>query len=186
MRTMHLGKEHFKLVEYCGRILVENGENRNPLTFDGYPLEEDASMILDQSGTLVMSHDYQLQVTPFVSEVDNSGVRKIGAVRFTPLNSEFAFYQPVWVLSDATFGTGERNPIIIRSAGISEVNGRIHYHGGQFWLESFAGKSEIFLNGRLVHPEEILPISRDGSVRIGQSEFHIVIDGFSDVTKLSF
>ncbi len=176
-RTMRLGRIHSELIWDGRRVLIQNMKSSNGTAFGGAAIPDDAAMVLGAPGMLQLGGDYQLEVSPFKSQVAGGESALVGAVRFTPANSAPAFVRSVWVISDATFGTHASNPIILHGPGMGEVNGRFLFQQGQFQLEAFAGKPVININGRAVAPGRPVAIGGNFRLQIGGTEFAVNASG---------
>jgi len=108
-----------------GKILIRDAGSTNESTFEGHPLLSEQNNRIEQRGTLILGHEYALDVTPCPSalpeglHIDNirlwSGPPGAteppmrGCVRFLPTNSEIALYDALWLFTDANFGA--RGPL---------------------------------------------------------------------------
>jgi serine/threonine protein kinase len=173
-RTMRMGRIHLQIVHDHGQLLVENRNSANGVAFDGCSLPDNVSMILRGQGTLLLSEDYQLQVTPFPSQQQGRENKAYGAVRFDPLNTAFAHTRPVWILSDATFGSADSNAIYLPDPGVAEVHGGIYFHDGEFWIESFSAKNPVLLEGRAIPLEKTVPLAGVQRLRLGSTDYQLV------------
>ena len=98
-----------------------------------------------------------------------------GAVVLRPTACPPAFRESYWVLTDATFGTGDTNPIHLPYEGLAPVQGRFHHFRGCFWLESLAANEALQVNRSVLHPGELVPMMTDQSVRIGPNTFKVSV-----------
>jgi len=172
-RTLRLGRVHVEIMHNQGHLLLTAQGSVNGTAFVNRPFGNEASVELRQSETLVLAEDYRLEVTPFPSQSANNGSPSFGAVRFTPLNSDFAYVRPVWVLSEATFGSRDSNPIVLKEPGIADVHGRVRYHNGQFWLEPFARHTEIEVDGKVLGANDSVSLADAHILRLGTCVFDL-------------
>src|SRR5437762_4143912 len=111
-RTRRLSKVHVVAETHGDKLVVRDAGSANRATFEGHPLSENENDLIDQRGTLILSHEYHLDVTPFESTLQGplqianerlwsgppareaSAVR--GCVRFMPINSEIALHNALW------------------------------------------------------------------------------------------
>jgi len=173
-----------------GRILIRDAGSTNESTFEGHPLKSEQNDQIDQRGTLLLGHEYALDVTPCPSalpegiHIDNirlwsgpAGHEPVirGCVRFIPTNSEIALYDALWLFTDANFGTSRLNPLVLELPGVAEVEGRFLYYRGNFWIEAFDG-ANIRIGAVPVRPREIVPITDAQPLVIGKTEFRVKIE----------
>ena len=174
-----------------GKILIRDAGSTNESTFEGHPLLSEQNNRIEQRGTLILGHEYALDVTPCPSalpeglHIDNirlwSGPPGAteppmrGCVRFLPTNSEIALYDALWLFTDANFGASRLNPLVLDLPGVSEVEGRFLHYRGNFWIEAFEG-ANIRIGSVLLHPKEIVPITDTQPIVFGNTAFKVQIE----------
>ena len=173
-----------------GRILIRDAGSTNESTFEGHPLQSEQNNQIDQRGTLILGHEYALDVTPCPStlpdglHIDNirlwngpQGHEPVvrGCMRFIPTNSEIALYDALWLFTDANFGTSRLNPLVLDLPGVAEVEGRFLYHRGNFWIEAFEG-SNIRIGSFAPRPKEIVPITDAQPIVFGNTTFKVTVE----------
>ena len=191
-RTRRLSKVHVVAETHGDKLVVRDAGSANRATFEGHPLSENENDLIDQRGTLILSHEYHLDVTPFDSTLEgplsianerlwsgppakgDSRVR--GCVRFMPINSEVALHNAVWLFTDANFGCSKLNPLVLNLPGLGEVEGRFHYHRQNFWIEDLPGGTPILVDDYKLAPREIVPLVNGARVQIGETVFRATIE----------
>ena len=135
-------------------MILRDAGSANRSTFEGQPLSENENDVIDQRGTLILGHEYHLDVTPFEStftgNLQISNIRKwsgpperekpsvLGAVRFMPINSEVVLHNAVWMFTDAHFGCSRLNAVVLDIPGAAEIEGRFSYFRKNFWVEALS------------------------------------------------
>jgi hypothetical protein len=191
-RTRRLSKVHVVAETHGDKLVVRDAGSANRATFEGHPLSENENDLIDQRGTLILSHEYHLDVTPFESTLEgplsianerlwsgppakgDSSVR--GCVRFMPINSEVALHNTVWLFTDANFGCSKLNPLVLTLPGVNEVEGRFHHYRGCFWIESLKGGTSISVDEHRLTACEIVPLVNGARVVIGKTAFRSTIE----------
>lgn len=191
-RTKRLSKVHVIAESSTQRLILRDAGSANRSTFEGHPLSANENDIIDQRGTLILAHEYHLDVTPFQSTVTGefqiSNIRKWngppehepptigGAVRFMPVNSELAVHNAVWLFTDAHFGCSRLNAVVLDLPGAIEVEGRFHYFRNNFWIESLPTGNGITVDHYTLEPGEVVPLVNGTRVRIAGHIFRGTID----------
>lgn len=189
-RTRRLSKLHVIARQQGGKLNLQDAGSANRATFEGHSLSETQNDVIDQRGTLVLSHEYQMDVTPFDSTLEGplrianerlwagqsppAAVARRGCVRFMPINSEIALYSALWLFTDATWGASKMNPLII--PGLADIEARFHYYRQNFWIEDLAAGSELRLDEHMLAPGEIVPLVNGARLRLGQHTFSVIIE----------
>jgi serine/threonine protein kinase len=191
-RTMRISQKHVRLVEEGSRLIFDDEGKKSVSTFDGHAISASAPISLEKRGLLVLAGDYEIEVTPFPSEIKET--RRIrneeswagppplpravsGAVRFSPLTSERAEWHPAWIFTDATFGWSPDRPIVLSYPGVAELHGRFHYYRGQFWVERLDG--EIRVDHYHLRPGDLVPLVPGRRILLGRTELDIKAAGKS-------
>ena len=192
-KTKRLSKKHVIAKVQDDKLVIRDDGSANGATFEGHPLSMEKGEVLTQRGTLILAHEYHLDVSPFESTVQN-GLRisnerewaglsaprrlatKWGCVRFTPVNSEVAQYHALWLFSDANFGHSPLNSLIINASGLAEVEGRFHYYRENFWIEDLPEGTAISVEKHKLAPREIVPLVNGDVVEIGDAVFRARIE----------
>ena len=139
----------------------------------------------DTRGILTLGAEYRIEVSPYPSGIQRTRIVNEGlwagpaddertpggAVRFLPVTSEPALHQAVWILTDATFGSGFENPVRLESSGLDPVAGRIHYYRNHFWIETFHAGDTVEIDGWTVAPGDLVPLCAGQTVRFGSVEY---------------
>jgi hypothetical protein len=191
-RTRRLSKVHVVAETHGDKLIVRDAGSANRATFEGHPLSENENDLIDQRGTLILSHEYHLDVTPFEStlagglEIVNErlwsgppasgGSTVRGCVRFMPINSDIALHNALWIFSDANFGCSKLNPLVLDLPGIEEVEGRFHYYRRNFWIEDLPGGSTVSVDDHKLAEREIVPLVNGARVLIGGTIFKATIE----------
>lgn len=191
-RTRRLSKVHVVAETHGDKLIVRDAGSSNRATFEGHPLSENENDLIDQRGTLILSHEYHLDVTPFEStlagslEIANerlwsgppankaSAVR--GCVRFMPINSEVATQNALWIFTDANFGCSKLNPLVLELPGLEEVEGRFHHYRGCFWIESLKGGTSVSVDEYKLTACEIVPLVNGTRVVIGSTALRATVE----------
>jgi len=188
--TRRLSRVHVVGTVEAGKVFIRDAGSTNESTFEGHPLQSEQNDQIDQRGTLILGHEYALDVTPCPSalpeglHIDNTrlwngpspakpAIR--GCVRFIPTNSEIALYDALWLFTDANFGTSRLNPLVLDLPGVAEVEGRFLYYRGNFWIEAFEGANIRVGNVRL-RPKEIVPITDAQPIVFGNTPFRVKVE----------
>jgi hypothetical protein len=192
-KTKRLSKKHVVAAVHGDKLILRDEGSANGATFEGHPLFTDRDEVLDQRGTLILAHEYHLDITPFESTVSRGlqianerdwpgppVVRRFGtkwgSVRFTPINSEIAQYHALWFFTDANFGHSPLNPIMINASGLAEVEGRFHYHRQNFWIEDLPEGTVVSVERHQLAPREIVPLATGNVIEIGKVTFRARIE----------
>ncbi|MEY2565002.1 MAG: hypothetical protein QOH88_3195 [Verrucomicrobiota bacterium] len=172
-RTRRLSKVHVTATRAGEKLMLRDAGSANRSTFEGHPLSLADDDVLGQRGTLILGHEYHIDVAPFDStltgklRIANGGswdgppeyeAPLRGAVRFMPINSELSLRNAVWIFTDANIGCSRLNPITLDAEGAAEVEGRFHYYRDNFWVESLESGNGIAVDGYELRPRDIVPI----------------------------
>jgi TIR domain len=191
-RTRRLSKLHV-IAEVDGdKVILRDAGSANRATFEGHLLSEEENDFIDQRGTLILSHEYQLDVTPFASTLSgpltivNEGLwsgppakpamSRRGCVRFMPVNSEIAMYIALWVFTDANFGSSKLNPLVLDIPAVAEVEGRFYYYRQNFWIEDLPNGNGVTVEDHALAVGEIVPVVNGARVRIGETTFRATVE----------
>jgi hypothetical protein len=159
-------------------------------TFEGHP-RSFTDDVLGQRGTLILGHEYHIDVAPFDSTL--TGELRIangqrwdgppeyevplrGAVRFMPINSGLALRNAVWIFTDANIGCSRLNAIILDASGAAEVEGRFHYYRDNFWIETLESGNGITVDGYELEPRDIVPIVDGSEIKIAGVTFLAAVE----------
>jgi hypothetical protein len=191
-RTKRLSKVHVIAQVRGERLTLRDAGSANRSTFEGQPLGEAGSIAITERGTLILGNEYHVEATPFESALDGelqianeqmwggppnppkSAVR--GAVRFLPVNSEIALYNSVWILSDATFGRGRSNAVVIDVPDAAEVEGRFYYYRSNFWVETLPTGRGITVDNYKLRQRDVVPLVSGATVIIGNHSFRTTVE----------
>lgn len=159
--------------------------------FDGIPLASNDWMPIKGPGQLRLGADYLLDLKLFPSALGGEpSVKNLkslpglpqpvevpvrGAIALRPTACPPSFRESYWVLTDATFGTADTNPIHLAYDGLAPVQGRFHHFRGCFWLEAIAANEALQVNRSVLHPGELVPMMTDQSIRIGPNTFKVSV-----------
>jgi len=191
-RTRRISQNvHLRAALEGERILLFDGKTTNGSLFDGQAISDEAGYELQQRGTATLGNEYEIDIAPFetgLSEplsIQNETLwpgpppvapSRQGSVRFEPVNTEPALHDALWIFTDATFGSSHLNPLPLSLPGKIEIQGRIHYYRGQFWVESFAAPGgPIRVNDYLLQPGDIVPLTEGQRVKLGETEFSVSV-----------
>jgi hypothetical protein len=190
-RTKRLSKVHVTATRAGEKLVLRDAGSANRSTFEGHPLSFTDDDVLDQRGTLILGHEYHIDVTPFDSTVPDGlrianerdwdgppeyEVALRGAVRFMPINSELALRNAVWIFTDANIGCSRLNPIVFDAPGAEEVEGRFHYYRDNFWIEALETGNGILVDGYELRPRDLVPIVDGSEITIAGVAFRAAID----------
>ncbi|MEY2559844.1 MAG: hypothetical protein QOG51_259 [Verrucomicrobiota bacterium] len=190
-RTKRLSKVHVTATQAGEKLMLRDAGSANRSTFEGHPLAFTDEDVLDQRGTLVLGNEYHIDITPLDStltgelHVTNGAkwdgppeyeVPLRGAVRFLPINSEFALRNAVWIFTDANVGCSRLNAIVLDAPGAVEVEGRFHYYRENFWIEALETGNGIAVDGYDLAPRDIVPLVDGSDVTISGVTFRAAID----------
>lgn len=159
--------------------------------FDGVPLASNEWMPIKKDGQLRIGTEYFLDLKIFPSALTGEpSVKNLkslpglpqpvevpvrGAIILRPTACPPPFRESYWVLTDATFGADDKNPIHLNYEGLAPVQGRIHHFRGCFWLESIAANDAVQVNRSVLHPGELVPLMTDQTVRLGPNTFKVTV-----------
>jgi ribosomal protein L40E len=190
-RTKRLSKVHVTATRAGEKLMLRDAGSANRSTFEGHPLAFTDDDVLGQRGTLILGHEYHIDVTPFDSTLP-AGLRIAngndwegppeyevalrGAVRFMPINSELALRNAVWIFTDANIGCSRLNPIILDAPGTAEVEGRFHYYRDNFWVEALETGKGILVDGYQLESRDVVPIVEGSEITIAGVAFRAAID----------
>jgi hypothetical protein len=96
-----------------------------------------------------------------------------GCVRFTPVNSEPALYQSVWILTDAEFGCSNSNPVGL--PGASGMEGRFHYYRSNFWVEGLSTGQALMVDDYELRQRDIVPLVNGAQLMITDRRFRVTV-----------
>lgn len=190
-RTKRLSKVHVTATRAGERLRLRDAGSANRSTFEGHPLTSTDDDVLDQRGTLILGHEYHIDVAPFDSTL--TGELRIangrlwdgppeyeaplrGAVRFMPINSELALRNAVWIFTDANIGCSRLNAIILDAPGAAEVEGRFHYYRDNFWIESLESGNGIAVDGYELKPRDIVPLVDGTEITMAGVTFQATVE----------
>jgi len=190
-RTKRLSKVHVTATRAGEKLMLRDAGSANRSTFEGHPLAFTDDDVLGQRGTLILGHEYHIDVTPFDSTLP-AGLRIAngndwdgpaeyevalrGAVRFMPINSELALRNAVWIFTDANIGCSRLNAIILDAPGTAEVEGRFHYYRDNFWVEALETGNGILVDGYQLESRDVVPIVEGSEITIAGVSFRAAVD----------
>ena len=193
-KTARLGKVQAVAELRRGRIALRDGDGKRPSAngsqFDDSHLFADEDTIVHERGTLVLGGDYRVEIIPIdrphESELRIGNIHEWfgpatrprearGAVRFQPANSVPVLHDAVWVFSEASFGAGPGNAVILDVPGLAETAGRFHFHRDCFWVETTGAAGTVRVDDTALHPGEIAPLATGQTLRIGGVDFRVEI-----------
>ena len=189
-RTKRLSKVHVTATRAGEQMMLRDAGSANRSTFEGHPLSF-TDDVLGQRGTLILGHEYHIDVAPFDSTL--TGELRIGngrrwdgppeyemplrgAVRFMPINSGLALRNAVWIFTDANIGCSRLNAIILDASGAAEVEGRFHYYRDNFWIETLESGNGITVDGYELEPRDIVPIVDSSEIKIADVTFLAAVE----------
>ena len=190
-RTKRLSKVHVTATRAGDKLMLRDAGSANRSTFEGHPLSFTDDDVLGQRGTLILGHEYHIDVAPFESTLtgelriangrrwDGPAEYEVplrGAVRFMPINSELALHNVVWIFTDANIGCSRLNAIILDTAGAAEVEGRFHYYRDSFWIEALESGNGITVDGYELEPRDIVPIVDGSEITIAGVTFRATVE----------
>ena len=79
------------------------------------------------------------------------------------------------MFTDATFGRGGGNALVLEGPRLGEVHGRFMHYRSQFWIETLSGAEPIRVNGSPLKPGEIVPLVEGQTVQIGEIEYRTLL-----------
>ena len=137
-----------------------------------FPFTDDD--VLAQRGTLILGHEYHIDVAPFDSTL--TGELRVangpswegppeyeaplrGAVRFMPINSELALRNAVWIFTDANIGCSRLNAIILDAPARPKWKGGFTSDRDNFWIESLESGNGIAVDDYELKPRRYRPRS---------------------------
>ena len=190
-RTKRLSKVHVTATRAGEQLMLRDAGSANRSTFEGHPLSFTDDDVLGQRGTLILGHEYHIDVAPFDSTL--TGELRIangerwdgppeyevplrGAVRFMPINSELALRNAVWIFTDANIGCSRLNAIILDAPGAAEVEGRFHYYRDNFWIEALESGNGIVVDGYELKPRDIVPLIDGSEITIAGVTFRSAVE----------
>jgi hypothetical protein len=190
-RTKRLSKVHVTATRAGEQLMLRDAGSANRSTFEGHPLSFTDDDVLGQRGTLILGHEYHIDVAPFDSTL--TGELRIangnrwdgppeyemplrGAVRFMPINSELALRNAVWILTDANIGCSRLNAIVFDAPGAAEVEGRFHYYRDNFWIEALESGNGIVVEGYELKARDIVPFVDGSEITIAGVTFRAVVE----------
>jgi zinc-ribbon domain len=190
-RTKRLSKVHVTATRAGEQLMLRDAGSANRSTFEGHPLSFADDDVLGQRGTLILGHEYHIDVAPFDSTLTGElrvanakrwdgppeyEVALRGAVRFMPINSELALRNAVWIFTDANIGCSRLNPIILDAPGAAEVEGRFHYYRDNFWIEALESGNGITVDGYELEPRDIVPLVDGSEIEIAGVTFRAAVE----------
>jgi hypothetical protein len=190
-KTRRLSKQHCILELRGPKIFVRDNETSNGTAIAGEALNTKEGEALAGRTILKLAETYSLDVNPFSSfspegpailNLRNWNGPKVatpstlrGSVRFIPMTPQVLAQNSVWVLSDGAFGTSRANPIIVDISGVAEIQGRVHHHLGNFWIESAVDNGGVSINGARLDPGFIAPLTSGQLLKLGAVTFRVTI-----------
>lgn len=191
-RTRHISRVHVIMEVREGRPTVRDAGSVAGSNFDGQPLSVDKWEPITRRATLVLAGEYYLEVQPAMGPstgplvIKNlqlwTGPRQSapspleGAIHFTPMNTNPAHHDAIWLFSEATFGTSRSNAIVLpESQGVGEIQGRFYHAYDSFWLENVARNDVVRVNYYPLKPGEVAPLIDGQLVQLGKVNYHVEI-----------
>lgn len=100
----------------------------------------------------------------------------LGGMTFEP-RSPPTMRRAIWLFSGLAFGCEPSLALSFAAAdGLRPVQGYVHFHHGQFWLENLDGNGAVTIDGIMLGSHEIAPIANGMRLRIGASEFTVEVE----------
>ncbi len=175
----------------AGLTGARDNRSKNGSFYDGIPLASNDWMPIKGPGQLRIGADYALDLKIYPSALNGEpAVRNLkslpglpqpvevpvrGAITLRPTACPPPFRESYWVLTDATFGTDEANPIHLPVETLAPVQGRFHHFRGCFWIESIAANEALQVNRSVLHPGELVPLMTDQTIRIGPNTYKVAV-----------
>jgi hypothetical protein len=191
-RTRRLSKLHVAAEFSAQRLILRDAGSANRSTFEGHPLSESENDVIDQRGTLILGHEYHLDIAPFESTITGdfqvSNIRMWsgpperetpsirGAVRFMPVNTELSMHNAVWIFTDANFGCSKLNALVLDIAGAVEVEGRFHYFRDNFWIETLSTGNGVTVGDHKLREHDVVPLVNGAQLMIAGHWFRASIE----------
>ena len=102
--------------------------------------------------------------------------RPLGCVRFVPVTCKEAAVAAVWMLSEATIGSGSLCAVRIDSPDLPPIAVRVHRWQEGFWLSVPAGRdSVVALDGRRLEPGTAVPLQAVHELRLVDISYEVSI-----------
>lgn len=191
-RTRHISRVHVILEIRDGRPMLRDGGSVAGSNYDGQPLSVEKWEPILRRATLVLAGEYYLEIHPTPGASTGPLVIKNlqlwsgphdapppalrGAIHFTPMNTQVAHHDAIWLFSDASFGTSRSNALVLPDTqGVGEIQGRFHYACGAFWLENVARNEMVRVNYYALKPGEVAPLINGQLVQLGKVNYHVEI-----------
>ncbi len=193
-KTRRISQEQVILAATSAGIELWDPGSANGTLCDGQPLTtggRENAVRLSRFATLGLANDYELEVehteTSFPNGLAIGGIERWsgpgvgdvqalplkGCVNFTPRSCDPTPAWSWWLFTDIAFGSSEANPLPLDLAGLAEVQGRFHWYRGCFWIESIAVNNALRLNGRILFPGEIAPLTSGSQLQLGQTVMRV-------------
>ncbi len=192
IKTRRISKKQCALTIDKSRIYLSNEAASSITYFDGENLAGSKTIALEHRGILNLSGIYFLDIThlstdsfegPTISNLPHSlapGSSRIpgmkGSVRFAATTPHVLPQHSTWLFTEATFGTSRTNSMILDIEGLEEIQGRFHHYLGVFWIENFIANGAVEVDGNLVAPGSLVPLTGGQKIRLGQKGFHLAME----------
>ncbi len=190
-KTKHISKVHITAEAIDGKIYFRNESTSSSASLDGKPLSLNKSEILNQRAILLLADEYFIDVQyansyynkePTISNISlwngpdkSPTLNARGSVRFLPINSDIAFYEVIWIFTDASFGASKANQVVINADGLSEFQGRFLYYRGCFWLENRISNNATKINSMILEANEVAPLINGQLLQLGNINYHVEV-----------
>jgi pSer/pThr/pTyr-binding forkhead associated (FHA) protein len=189
-KTRHLSRVHVLAEIQGGQVFLRDNESESGSTYDGQPLTPRAPEQMRRKAVLSLSSEYFVEVQRMASaysgglQINNISLWKGpdlplnpcgGAVRFSPLNSELAHHDALWLLTDAAFGTSRSNALVLNAPGLAEIQGRFHHHRGCFWVENRVANDAVRINFQVLNENGIAPLMNGLVLQLGNLNYRVEV-----------
>jgi hypothetical protein len=189
-KTRRISKKHVSIARDGNRLVATNTAVGSLTTYEGQDIAA-AGIELQRRGLLNLSGIYLLDVlhvpgareAPVIANFADWKGRAFpataaparGSVRLLPRTAQVLPQNSTWLLSEATFGTSKVNPVTLDLPGVAEIQGRIHYLHGAFWVESLADNASVRLNDAPLPPGALAPLCTGQTLKLGTTSFSVSI-----------
>jgi hypothetical protein len=183
-KTLRVSKRHCTFTVEDGNCLVRGSATAAATLLDGAPVEE-SGLPLKQRCTLNLGGHYFLDVThmtplhdPVITNLkDWKGAvsetpRDVrGCVRFVPITANVLPQASIWLLTEATFGTSRSNGIVLEHKELAEIQGRLHYLQGCFWVENCVDNGAVKVDDLTVKLGTLVPLVTGKILKLGGKRY---------------
>ncbi len=177
-RTRRLSKLHVVIEARGGGFQVSDPGSVNGSRLDGRRLGAQGTRISPAGPPqhLLLADDYSLRLDFLPKEDDSAETQaaatpEVGCLRLVPTSSQPPPCEALWVLSSASFGSGDDAALRLADPSLVARHGRFLRNEHEIQLQVVAAGAEVRIDHRVIHPRETVSLQTGMQLRLGRTQW---------------